>query len=225
MMKTVKREYLMIGLSWFVLWIGSAFIVKWLMEMYMFDAMTNGRLLVRGYVNLIVDIVVTGIILALTRDEWKKILKFTGKGLDTFCSWFIWSFCGLVVVLIGEFTVEWIISKFVAFNPISQNTNSIVDMIHIVPLFLVATVLLGPIIEEVIFRKIIFGTLIQKYNFWFSSIISSLCFAIVHGELTHMPIYVIMGLVTSYLYYKTGRIIVPIMTHVLVNYVTVMNLI
>ncbi|MEJ9125330.1 type II CAAX endopeptidase family protein [Bacillus cereus] len=224
-MKTVKREYLMIGLSWFVLWIGSAFIVKWLMEMYMFDAMTNGRLLVRGYVNLIVDIVVTGIILALTRDEWKKILKFTGKGLDTFCSWFIWSFCGLVVVLIGEFTVEWIISKFVAFNPISQNTNSIVDMIHIVPLFLVATVLLGPIIEEVIFRKIIFGTLIQKYNFWFSSIISSLCFAIVHGELTHMPIYVIMGLVTSYLYYKTGRIIVPIMTHVLVNYVTVMNLI
>ncbi|ADY24838.1 type II CAAX endopeptidase family protein [Bacillus paranthracis] len=223
-MKTIKREYLMIGLAWFSLWLGSAFVVKALMRIDMFETMTNGKLLVRGYVNLIIDFFVIGIIIFLTRDEWKNRLKITSKRFDTFCSWFIWSFCGLVVVLIGEFTVEWIISRFVVFDPISQNTNAIMDMIHAVPLFLVATVLIGPIIEEIIFRKIIFGTLIQKYSFWFSSIISSLCFAIVHGELTHIPIYIIMGLVTSYLYHKTGRIIVPIMTHVLVNYVTVMNL-
>ncbi|MFJ7557753.1 lysostaphin resistance A-like protein [Bacillus thuringiensis] len=224
-MKTIKREYLMIGLAWFSLWLGSAFIVKGLMRIDIFETMTNGNLLVKGYVNLIIDFFVMGIIVVLTRDEWKNRLKVTSKGFDTFCSWFIWSFCGVVVVLIGEFTVEWIILKFVVFDPMSQNTNLIMDMIQAVPLFIVATVLIGPIIEEVIFRKIMFGTLIQKFSFWFSSIISSLCFAIVHGELTYVPIYIIMGLVTSYLYYKTERIIVPIMTHVLVNYVTVMNLI
>ncbi|PKJ52603.1 CPBP family intramembrane glutamic endopeptidase [Bacillus sp. SN10] len=71
-------------------------------------------------------------------------------------------------------------------------------MIHVVPLFLVATVVLGLIIEEVIFRKIIFGTLIQTCNFWIAPIVSSLLFAIGHSELMYIPTYMMMRIVMSY---------------------------
>ena len=77
--------------------------------------------------------------------------------------------------------------------------------------------IIGPILEEIVFRKILFGTLYKKFNFFIAAIISSLVFAAIHFDFTHLLVYTAMGLVFAFLYVKTKRIIVPIAAHVAMN--------
>ncbi|EMI09319.1 CPBP family intramembrane metalloprotease [Anoxybacillus ayderensis] len=99
----------------------------------------------------------------------------------------------------------------------SENTRRIVEMVKLTPALMLVTSIVGPILEEIIFRKIIFGTLYQKYNFFLSATVSSLLFAVVHLEFEHLLLYATMGFVFAFLYVKTKRILVPIAAHVLMN--------
>ncbi|WP_017754993.1 CPBP family intramembrane glutamic endopeptidase [Calidifontibacillus oryziterrae] len=99
----------------------------------------------------------------------------------------------------------------------SENTEILVEIAKTTPIFIIVTSVVGPIFEEIIFRQIIFGSLYRKFNFWIAAIISSLIFAAVHVDFTHILIYTAMGFVFSFLYVKTKRILVPIMAHVSMN--------
>jgi membrane protease YdiL (CAAX protease family) len=99
----------------------------------------------------------------------------------------------------------------------SENTEILVEIAMETPIFIIVTSIVGPIFEEIIFRQIIFGSLYSRFNFWIAAIISSLIFAAVHFDFTHIIIYTAMGLVFSFLYVKTKRILVPIVAHVSMN--------
>ncbi|WLR51074.1 type II CAAX endopeptidase family protein [Bacillus tianshenii] len=99
----------------------------------------------------------------------------------------------------------------------SENTEMLYKITKISPFFIVVTSVLGPIYEEIIFRKILFGELMKKMNFWFAAIISSIIFGAIHVELEHLLIYSSIGFVFAFLYYKTRRIWVPIFAHVTMN--------
>lgn len=99
----------------------------------------------------------------------------------------------------------------------SENTEVLVEIAMQTPIFIIVTSVVGPIFEEIIFRQIIFGSLYRRFNFWAAAIISSLIFAAVHFDFTHIIIYTAMGLVFSFLYVKTKRILVPIVAHVSMN--------
>lgn len=47
-------------------------------------------------------------------------------------------------------------------DPGSENTQGIMNMARAVPIFIVLPAILAPILEEIIFRKIIFGSLYKK---------------------------------------------------------------
>jgi uncharacterized protein len=78
-------------------------------------------------------------------------------------------------------------------------------------------VIFAPLLEEIVFRRVIFGGLYQKTNFIIAALISGLIFAAVHGELQHLLIYLAPGLVFSFVYYKTKRLITPMISHLLMN--------
>lgn len=99
----------------------------------------------------------------------------------------------------------------------SENTSDIVELTRINPLFFIIPVFTAPILEELIFRKIIFGSLHKRMNFLLSVFISSLIFALVHLEFQHLLIYFGMGVALAYVYVKTKRIIVPILVHMGMN--------
>src|SRR5699024_11107393 len=80
----------------------------------------------------------------------------------------------------------------------------------------------APILEELLFRKIIFGSLYKRINFFWAAILSSLAFGVIHLDLTHLLIYTGMGLVFSYLYVKTKTIIIPLLVHMCMNTSTVL---
>lgn len=73
------------------------------------------------------------------------------------------------------------------------------------------------IIEEIVFRRIIFKAINLKLNFWYSAIISSILFAICHGNYAGWLGLFFVGVLWSWIYYKTQNIMVPIILHILLN--------
>lgn len=99
----------------------------------------------------------------------------------------------------------------------SENTQTILGVIDTFPIFILITSMIGPILEEIVFRKIIFGTLYKRFNFLLAALISSIIFALAHMEPEHIILYSAMGFTFAFLYVKTKRIIVPIFAHVSMN--------
>ena len=99
----------------------------------------------------------------------------------------------------------------------SENTQQILKIIESFPLAILVSSVIGPILEEIVFRKIIFGSLHKRLNFFFSALISSIIFALAHMEPQHILLYSAMGFTFAFLYVKTKHILVPIFAHVAMN--------
>lgn len=95
----------------------------------------------------------------------------------------------------------------------------------------VTTVLLAPIVEEILFRALIFGTL-KKYNKFGAYVITIAIFAFYHLWQSfvfdynwllwfYLLQYVPAGLILCRAYDKTDNIWCPILTHALLNFVSI----
>lgn len=127
-----------------------------------------------------------------------------------------WGIIGFFLVFLGQ-TIGAYIELALGIDMGSENTEAIMNVTKIAPIMIVATVFLGPVLEELVFRRVIFGSIIQNYNFWIASIISAIIFAAIHMDFTHILLYTICGMIFSFLYYKTKRLLTPIIAHILLN--------
>jgi len=99
----------------------------------------------------------------------------------------------------------------------SENTAFLSDIAKVSPIIIISMVVFAPLLEEFIFRRVLFGGIYQKTNFIVAALISAVIFAAVHGELQHLLIYMMPALVFSYIYYRTKRLLAPIIAHLLMN--------
>lgn len=149
-------------------------------------------------------------------------IKSLGAGISFF---FIMMLIQMVLGIILQ-----LLASVYGFNPVSQNTQEISQAIKTEPILILYVVLFAPILEELVFRKAIFGYLYdiidiskEKIRFILAGAISGLAFAIPHDGLSPLIIvYVVMSLVFAYLYKKTANIIAPITAHILMNLVVVL---
>ena len=130
---------------------------------------------------------------------------------------FVWIIIGFFMALFGQAIANVIYAAITGGLEQSQNTVEIMKVARAYPIFIIIVAIIGPILEEIIFRKIIFGEIFKRSNFWVAGIISGLIFAVVHNDFTHLHMYFIMAFVFAFIYVKSNRIIVPIMAHVLMN--------
>ncbi|WP_456276962.1 CPBP family intramembrane glutamic endopeptidase [Bacillus sp. AK128] len=128
-----------------------------------------------------------------------------------------WSFAGVFMALFAQGIAGTIENRVFGIELGSENTEFLVEIALTTPLFIVVTSIIGPILEEIIFRKILFGTLYKRYNFFIAALLSSVIFAMVHMDFKHLLIYSAMGFTFAFLYVRTNRIIVPIIAHVAMN--------
>lgn len=155
------------------------------------------------------------IILVLLRNDTES--EKWNRGKTTIPATIGWIILGVFLALFAQIIAGTIETQVFKIKAESENTQNIIDIIKTAPLFMIVSSIFAPILEEIIFRKIIFGTLYKRYNFFIAAIISSLIFALIHFDPTHLLVYISMGLVFSFLYVQTKRIIVPIMAHVMMN--------
>ncbi|MBS4179600.1 CPBP family intramembrane glutamic endopeptidase [Lederbergia citrea] len=128
----------------------------------------------------------------------------------------IWAVGGIFIAFFAQIAAV-LVERALGIEPGSENTQQIMNLIKLFPLVMVASSIIGPILEEIVFRKVIFGTLYNRLPFWAAALISSLAFSLAHMEPKHLILYAAMGFTFAFLYVKTKRIIVPIISHMMMN--------
>lgn len=129
----------------------------------------------------------------------------------------LWSVIGFFLAYGSQIIAATIEMQWLDIQPGSENTQFIVELAQVNIWFILLPAIIGPIIEELVFRKVIFGALRKWMNIHVAAIIGALIFSVVHLDLEHTLIYFAMGLVFTFLYVQTKRIIVPIIAHMSMN--------
>ena len=96
-------------------------------------------------------------------------------------------------------------------NPVHNLINSTDIWLNLLLISIIA-----PICEEIIFRKLIIDRTI-KYGANVSIVLSAVIFALFHGNLNQFFYALLIGGFFSYIYIKTGKIVYPIILHIIVN--------
>lgn len=82
-------------------------------------------------------------------------------------------------------------------------------------------VIITPIIEEILYRGIIFNLFLKKYSVIISITLSSLIFAFIHLKFIGIGYLFLYGLLFGFAYYKTKSLFTPILLHFLINLMAV----
>ena len=128
-----------------------------------------------------------------------------------------WGILGFFLIYFGQILAVQVEMLIFGIEPGSDNTEQLGNIMKSAPIMILSAVIFAPILEEIIFRRVVFGSLIQKYNFWISALVSGVVFAAIHLEFEHILLYSVCGLIFAYLYYKTKSIWTSIIAHMLLN--------
>lgn len=82
-----------------------------------------------------------------------------------------------------------------------------------------SAVVVAPVIEELLFRGVLFAGLAKRWPVWLAAVVSSLAFAVLHGQV-NVGIYTfILGFLLSWLYVRSGSLYPGILVHFINNLV------
>ncbi len=146
----------------------------------------------------------------------------------------IWIYVSLAVPLIGiseffvyvvflplsylhpEYVAWWLLDEFPVIWWRSDTGAVSASVINVV-----LTVLVAPVVEEVVFRGLLLNRWWWHYGMWRGVVYSSLLFAILHADFLGAFVF---GLVLSLVYVKTKSLIGPIIVHMANNGLIVLKL-
>ncbi|WP_252504507.1 CPBP family intramembrane glutamic endopeptidase [Sporosarcina sp. Marseille-Q4943] len=128
----------------------------------------------------------------------------------------LWGVLGFFMAMAGQM-IAGIIEIALGIKPGSENTALLSDIAKATPIIIFSIVIFAPLLEEIVFRRVLFGGIYTKTNFWIAAIVSGIVFAAVHGELEHLLIYTAPGMVFAFIYHHTKRIWTPMIAHFLMN--------
>lgn len=197
----------------------------------------DAELFVGSITNFSVYIIGLVIILLLAKPFLIQDLHHSRYNTKKF---FIFIGQGILIYYLGN-VISNILSELIGLTGDSENQKTIVALLQskYVAIVLLTTVILAPLIEEIVFRKAFFDLLSKKtkMNSITIIVVSGISFAMIHfvmaildillseqglgallSELIYIVPYFISGLVLGYIYEKSERnILVPITIHMLNN--------
>ncbi|PQZ57166.1 MULTISPECIES: CPBP family intramembrane glutamic endopeptidase [Bacillus] len=129
----------------------------------------------------------------------------------------LWCIYGVLIYFLVQAIYGLIAIVVFNMDPNSEHSEMIKTNFISFPFRIVNIAILGPIMEEILTKKIILDTLRKRTNVYIACLITSLVFALLHMELASVIPYTLAGLVYAFLYVKTNRLIVPIVVHMTIN--------
>lgn len=90
------------------------------------------------------------------------------------------------------------------------------------PIMVFYVIVLGPIAEEIMYRKIIFGALLRRLPFWAASGISAVVFGAAHMSPERFLGYAAVGWTFCYIYRKSGTLAPTILAHCALNFIAIL---
>lgn len=171
----------------------------------------NFRLIISAICNYILPF---PILLFLMKKLESEKLEKESLSITTFLLYFCISFTLMIIGNMIGLAITALIGNAIQSditNPIQTLINSS-DMI----LNLIIISIIGPIFEELLFRKLLIDRTI-KYGAKISIILSATLFGLMHGNLNQFFYAFLLGGFFAYVYIKTGKIIYPILLHISLN--------
>lgn len=157
------------------------------------------------------------IVFFLIINRKKKFFKvFNGKPASI-GSTILWGVLAFFMALFGQMFAGFIEMALFGTEAGSENTAMLANIAKTSPIIIISIVIFAPLLEEIIFRRVLFGGLYNKTNFVIAALVSAVVFAVVHNELEHTLVYMAPALVFSFVYYKTKRLLAPMIGHFLMN--------
>ncbi len=114
------------------------------------------------------------------------------------------------------FFIKNVVNQTLITNLFSIKFNGSVEYF----LELIIVVVLAPIVEEILYRRIIFTKLKESFPLGVALIITSTLFSIMHLDFNGLIQYFIIGFLLTYTYYITNSLVLNIIYHSLLNLFT-----
>ncbi len=188
----------------------------------------NDYYTILGTLNIIVDLGELIVVALIFKDDLINQLKDYKKHFvsHTIQGLFVGPALLLLMSIVGG-----LLTMALGGSDTSQNQSMIESLMNTKPLLMaIPTVLLAPVLEEIVFRGLIFTWVYEKFP-KLAHIISAFLFGFVHvvmgilggnvAEFIQIFSYFFMGMVLSYLYEKRNNIYVPILSHTVNNFIAV----
>lgn len=128
----------------------------------------------------------------------------------------VWGIIGGGVAILLQLAGTYLEQLLFNLQAGSQNTATLLTAMKQYPYYVVSVLIFLPIIEEIVYRKTIFGELSPFTGKIGAAIISALIFAFAHQD-GHILMYSLVGLFLCFLYNKTGRIWTTMLAHIVMN--------
>lgn len=88
------------------------------------------------------------------------------------------------------------------------------------PIFIILSLLIAPIIEELLYRKILYVNFKYIFGKRGANLCQALIFALSHMTLVHLPIGILSGVFLAMVYERTNDIKYPIIFHFMFNFLS-----
>lgn len=211
--RDIRKELVVIAIEILLyMFVGLAFVP--IIELF-----CASRILV-AYVAYIMGAIVAGSVSYMAYEKWYDEDSETGR--------LGFSFKAVAFGTIGSFAVANIISGtrsiveyFVQNDMITQGNveTGVSNWSNAeILVLIIATALIGPMVEELIFRGLLLNTLWKVFSFHKAIIISSICFGLLHGNsVMTMISATMMGIVLAYTYAINKNLMDSIIAHLIYN--------
>ena len=199
----IKRTLVSIGVFFAAqLLVTLLFLIAGMVQgMSMMDAMTNTM----GPALLISDFLVIVILLLLKYCSIRELFKKVPADV---------LFISIVFAMSGMYAVELVSSQFEIPNTLEEQFQAMAGTLT----GFLGIGIVGPIMEEMIMRRVILKEMAKATkSMWWGIIISSALFAIIHINPIQIVFAMPAGIFLGWIYCKTGSLLVPICIHIINN--------
>lgn len=139
--------------------------------------------------------------------KWKYLLILP---FGAFCMW--WA--SMLVSILQMFMPQFMIDSYSSTQTAIYSSSFISQLI--------TAGFIAPIVEEMIFRGLIYKRLKVLSNVTIAAILSAVLFGVFHGNWIQAPYTIIIGLLAVWLYEKYKSIVAPILFHMEANITSVL---
>ena len=124
-----------------------------------------------------------------------------------------------LAMLMGSYIGSYVSAIYSALLGV-ENNDVVSDLIAStpMPLLILLTVILAPLFEELIFRKLLLDRL-SVYGSKFAIIITAVAFGLFHGNLDQFFYAALVGLVLGYVAVKSGNWLYSVLIHMVMNFI------
>lgn len=128
-----------------------------------------------------------------------------------------WFVIGVSLLYLGGLIGRWLNGLALQLSGRAP-INVLGEVLHHYPqtAVVIATCVVAPICEETLFRGLLANRL-ARYGEWQAALASGLLFGLYHGNLEQFFYAFALGVLLAYAYFRSGRLLVPIVMHMLIN--------